>query len=153
MDGSPMRNFYSQYGEAKILIPTMDWVVQSAFDEARTDFIKGPPSATAAHQANDRSSNFKDAKLRMETITKNGIDTANLTLTKHIKVALAELKLEHPEVVISSVNETKMIKAIETLTFEMKNGYVQSRKITKSYEVNCLIASWKVYSSSNFTLF
>jgi hypothetical protein len=141
MDGSPMRNFYSQDGEAEILIPAMDWVVQSAFDEARTDFIKGPPSATAAHQANDRSSNFKDAKLGMETITKNGTDTTNLTLTKHIKVALAELKLEHPEVVISSVNETKMIKAIETLTFVMKNGYVQSRKITKSYEVNCLIAS------------
>jgi hypothetical protein len=45
MDGSPMRNFCSQDGEAEILIPAMDWVVQSAFDE---DFIKGPPSATAA---------------------------------------------------------------------------------------------------------
>jgi hypothetical protein len=79
-----MRHFYSQDGEAEILILAMDWVVQSAFDEARTDFIKGPPSATAAHQANDRSSNFKDDKLGMETVTKNGTDTTNLTLTKHI---------------------------------------------------------------------
>jgi hypothetical protein len=50
MDGTPMRNFYSQDGEAEILTPAMDWSVQSAFEEARTEFVKGPPSATAAHQ-------------------------------------------------------------------------------------------------------
>ena len=47
-----MRNFYSQDGEAEILVPAMCEEVQTAFQESITDFVKGPPSATAKHQAN-----------------------------------------------------------------------------------------------------
>jgi hypothetical protein len=137
MDGTPMRNVYSQDGEAEILTPAMDWSVQSAFEEARTEFVKGPPSATAAHQANDRSPIFKNTKLGMETVTKNDIDTSNPTLVKHVKVAILALKAEHPQIQLSHANETKMIKAIETLTYVQKNGYVQARKIVMGYEVSC----------------
>ena len=49
MDGSLMRIFYSQDGEAEILTPAMDAAVQAAFEGANTDFIKGPPSATGIH--------------------------------------------------------------------------------------------------------
>ena len=130
-----MRNFYSQDEEAEILIPAMDWAVQSAFAESRTDFVKGPPSATGAHQSCDRSPNFRDTKKGMETVTKNGTDTSNPTLSRHIKMAITTMKSEHPEIILSSDNETKIIKAIETLTYVQKNGYVQSRKIVMGYEV------------------
>lgn len=141
MDGSPMRNFYSQDGEAEILTPAMDWSVQSAFEVAKTDFVKGPPSATAAHQANDRSPIFKNTKAGMETVTKNDIDTSNPTLAKHVKISIVALKAAHPEIQLSHANETKMIKAIETLTYVQKNGYVQSRKIIMGYEVRLHFSS------------
>ena len=51
MDGSPMRNFYSQDGDAEIFTPTMDAAVQAAFEGANTDYIKGHPSATGIHQS------------------------------------------------------------------------------------------------------
>ena len=35
MDGSPMRNFYSQDGEAEILTPAMDAAAQAAFEGDR----------------------------------------------------------------------------------------------------------------------
>ena len=136
MDGTPMRNFYSQDGEAEILIPAMDQAVQSAFEESGTDFIKGPPSATGAHQSCDRSTNFRDTKKGMETVTKNGIDTTNVILANHVKSTITALKLAHPEITLSSANESKIIKAIETLTYVQKNGYVQSRKIIAGYEVS-----------------
>lgn len=60
-----MRNFYSQDGEAEILIPAMDPSVQSAFQDTLTDFIKGAPSATALHQANDQNAAFRDTKTGM----------------------------------------------------------------------------------------
>jgi hypothetical protein len=44
IDGTAMRNFYSQDGEAEILIPAMREEVQRGFQEAITDFVKGPPS-------------------------------------------------------------------------------------------------------------
>jgi hypothetical protein len=62
IDGTPMRNFYSQDGEAEILIPAMLDEVQEAFQGANTDFVKGPPSATAKHQANDANAAFRDTK-------------------------------------------------------------------------------------------
>ena len=131
-----MRNFYSQDGEAEILIPAMDPAVRSAFEESGTDFAKGPPSATSNHQPCDRSTNFRDTKKGMETVTKNGIDTSNVTLANHVKSTITALKQEHPEITLSSANESKIIKAIETLTYVQKNGYVQSRKIVLSYEVS-----------------
>ena len=140
MDGTPMRNFYSQDGEAEILIPAMDQAVQSAFEESGTNFIKGSPSATGAHQSCDRSTNFKDTKTGMETVTKNGIDTTNVTLANHVKSTITALKLAHPEITLSSANESKIIKTIETLTYVQKNGYVQSRKIIAGYEV-CLLSA------------
>lgn len=62
IDGTPMRNFCSQDGKAEILIPAMCEKVQEAFQEAKTDFSKGPPSATAKHQANDVNASFRDTK-------------------------------------------------------------------------------------------
>lgn len=133
-----MRNFYSQDGEAEILIPAMDPSVQSAFQDTLTDFIKGAPSATALHQANDQNAAFRDTKTGMDTITRNGIDTSNTTLAKHFKDVIIILKMEHPEIVLSATNETKMIKAVETLTYVQKNGYVSSRKNIMSYQV-CMV--------------
>jgi hypothetical protein len=130
-----MRNFYSQDGEAEILIPAMDPSVQSAFQDILTDFVKGPPSATALHQANDQNSAFKATKAGMEKITRNNINTTNTTLAKHVKDVIAILRLEHPEIIISSATELKIIKAIETLTFVQKNGYVCAEKNVKSYQV------------------
>lgn len=135
-----MRNFYSQDGEAEILIPAMDPSVQSAFQDTLTDFIKGAPSATALHQANDQNAAFRDTKTGMDTITRNGIDTSNTTLAKHFKDVIIILKVEHPEIVLSATNETKMIKAVETLTYVQKNEYVSSRKNIMSYQVWYLIS-------------
>ena len=131
-----MRNFYSQDGEAEILIPAMDASVQLAFQDIITDFVKGPPSATGIHQSWDRNTSFRDTKKGMETVTKNGIDTSNATLARNVKCVIAQLKVKHPEITLSSANESKMIKAIETLTYVQKNGYVQSRKHVMGFEVS-----------------
>ena len=130
IDGSPMRNYYSQDGEAEILIPAMDEEVQAAFEGANTDFIKGPPSATGIHQAWDRSTNFRDTKTGMETVTKNGTDTSNPTLARNIRRAITQLRVEFPV-----ANEAKIIAAIETLCYVQKNGYVTSRKHREGYKV------------------
>lgn len=90
MDGSPMRNFYSQDGEARIFTPAMDAVVQPAFEGANIDLIKGPPSATGIHQSWDRSTNFRNTKKIMETVKKNGINTINSTLAKNVKAAITQ---------------------------------------------------------------
>ena len=135
MDGSPMRNFYSQDGEAEILTPAMDAAVQAAFEGANTDFIKGPPSATGIHQSWDRSTNFRDTKKGIETVTKNGINTSNPTLARNVKAAITQLRAEFPVVTLSSANETKIIAAVETLCYVQKNGYVTSRKHVEGYKV------------------
>ena len=114
--------------------------MQSVFQDTLTDFIKGAPSATALHQANDQNAAFRDTKTGMDTITRNGIDTSNTTLAKHFKDVIIILKMEHPEIVLSATNETKMIKAVETLTYVQKNGYVSSRKNIMSYQVWYLIS-------------
>lgn len=106
----------------------MDPSVQSAFQEILTDFVKGPPSATALHQANDQNAAFRDTKKGMDTITRNGVGTTNATLAKHFKDVIVLLKGEHPHIILSAANESKMVKAIETLTYIQKNGYVQARK-------------------------
>lgn len=135
IDGSPMRNYYSQDGEAEILIPAIDVEVQAAFGGANAHFIKGPPSATGIHQAWDRSTNFRDTKTGMETVTKNGTDTSNPTLARNIRRAITQLRVEFPVVTLSSANEAKIIAAIETLCYVQKNGYVTSRKHREGYKV------------------
>ena len=139
MDGTPMRNFYSQDGEAEILVPAVDEVVQSAFAQCRTDFVKGPPSATGIHQSWDRNTSFRDTKKGMETVTKNGINTSDVTLAKNIKIALAGLRTQSPEAILSSAIENKIIKAIETLVYVQQNGYVQKRKHTMGYQVTTTV--------------
>jgi hypothetical protein len=131
-----MRNFYSQDGEAEILTPAMCDIVQAAFAAAFIDFAKGPPSATGIHQSWDRNTCFRDTKTGMRTVTEAGTDTSNPTLALHFRRAIAELKLKFPQVNIPSAVETKMIKAIETLTYVQKNGYVQARKHVTGYEGN-----------------
>ena len=79
-DGTAMRNLYSQDGEAEILMPAMDKRVQTAFKDSLTDFCKGPPSATAIHQAWDRLKSFRDFKKGMKTVTEAGTITSNRTL-------------------------------------------------------------------------
>ena len=123
-----MRNFYSQDGEAEIPIPPMDPTVQSAFQNILTDFIKGAPSAIALHQANDQNAAFRDTKKGMKTITRNVTVTTNATHAKHFKDVIVNLKVRHPEVMLSAATELKMINAVETLTYVQKNGYIQARK-------------------------
>ena len=102
--------------------------VQAEFEKDGVDFIKGPPSATGIHQANDRSTCFRDVKKGMKRITKNNTIISNNTLKRHVKDPIDTLKRNHKEVVLSSVNESKIIKAIETLTYVQKNCWVQARK-------------------------
>ena len=134
-----MRNFLSQDGEADLLIPAMDESVQAALQEINTDFIKGPPSATGIHQSWDRNTSFRDCKKGMETVTKNGYKTSNATLARHVKEAIKQMKSAHQEVILSSANESKIIKAIETLTYVQRNGYVTSQKHVMGYQVSLSI--------------
>lgn len=134
-----MRNFYSQDGEAEILVPAMCEEVQEAFQEAYTDFVKGPPSATAKHQANDANAAFRDTKTGVATVTRNGTDTSNPALAMHVREAVDELKTAFPIAIITSPNVSKLVAAIETLTYVQKNGYVQARKHVESYKVRSII--------------
>lgn len=139
-DGSSMRNFYSQDGEAEILTPAMSEVVQLAFKDSLTDFAKGPPSATGIHQSWDRSTSFRDCKKGMKTVTEAGIDTSNETLATNMRTAIRALKIKHSEVKMTSATEMKMIRACETLSYVQKNGYVTSRKHAMGYEVSQMYA-------------
>ena len=137
--GTPMRNFYSQDGEAEILVPAMCEEVQTAFQESNTDFVKGPPSATAKHQANIAWAAFKDTKAGVAKVTRHQIDTSNPTLAAHEKGAVTELKVVFPNAVITSPNVAKIIAAVETLSWVMKNGYVTQKNIVDSYKVRSII--------------
>ena len=145
-----MRNFYSQDGEAEILIPAMREDVQEAFQGANTDFVKGPPSATAKHQANDSNAAFRDTKAGVATVTRNETDTSNPTLAAHVREAVEELKTAFPNAIITSPNVSKLVAAVETLTYVQKNGYVQARKHVESYKVriiHMIILCITLYSS------
>ena len=74
--------------------------------------------------------------MRTVTVTEAGTDTSNPTLALHFRRAIAELKLNFPQVNIPTAVETKMVNAIETLTYVRKNGYVQARKHVTGNEVN-----------------
>ena len=132
-----MRNLYSQDGEAEILLPAMDRHVQAAFMDILTDFCKGPPSATAIHQAWDRNKSFRDCKRGMKTVTEAGTDTSNLTLDRNMKLAFRELKIAFPDINIPSAVEAKMMKAAEVIVFVQKSNYTNSRKHVVSYQVTC----------------
>lgn len=130
-DGTPARNFYSQDGEAEILTPAMDVVVQQAFEDSLTDFAKGPPSATGIHQSWDRNTSFRDCKRGMKT----GTDTSNPKLASNMKTSIRALKTKYSEVNITSAVESKMVKAAEMISFVHKSGYVNSRKHVIGSEV------------------
>jgi hypothetical protein len=132
-----MRNLYSQDGEAEILMPAMDPRVQAAFMDILTDFCKGPPSATAIHQAWDRNKSFRDCKRGMKTVTEAGTDTTNLTLERNMNLAFRDLKIAFPEVKIAAAVEAKMMKAAEVIVFVQKSNYTNSRKHVVSYQVTC----------------
>lgn len=80
-NGTPTRNFYSQYGEAEILLPAMCDVVQTAFKAAFIDYAKGHPSAIGIHQSWDRETYFRDT------------ETSNPTLALHIRRRLFQTQL------------------------------------------------------------
>lgn len=130
-----MRNFYSQDGEAEILIPAMCEEVQEAFKEANTDFVEGPPSATAKHQPNDVNASFRDTKKGVASVTRNETNVSNLTLAAHVRKAVQELKVAFPNAVMTSPNVTKLVAAVETLTYVQKNGWVTAKKHVDSYKV------------------
>lgn len=137
-DGTPARNFYSQDGEAEILTPAMDVVVQQAFEDSLTDFAKGPPSATGIHQSWDRNTSFRDCKRGMKTVTEAGTDTSNPKLASNMKTSIRALKTKYSEVNITSAVESKMVKAAEMISFVHKSGYVNSRKHVIGYEVDIM---------------
>ena len=109
------------------------WMRQPRQHLRVTDFIKGPPSATGILW--DRSTNFRDTKKAMETVTKNGINTSNPTLARNVKAAITQLRTEFPVETLSSANKTKILAAVETLCYVQKNGYVTSRKHVEGYKV------------------
>lgn len=149
-----MRDFYSQDGEAEILTPAMDENVQLAFKDARTDFAKGPPSATGIHQSWDRNTSFRDCKKGIKTVAEGGVDTSNPTLSKNMKKAINEVKAKQSEVSMTSAVETKMIKAAEVISFVQKNGYVTARKHAIGYEVKAIVckSTIKEHLSRTFQL-
>ena len=75
----------------------------------------------------------------METITKNGINTSNATLARHVREAIGEMRSKHPEVILSSANGSKIVKAIETLTYVQRKGYVTLQKHVMGYQVSLSI--------------
>lgn len=106
----------------------MTEVVQGAFQQANIDFVKGPPSATGIHQANDRNSAFRDTKAGMAKVTRCGTDCTNPTLDANVRKAIYERKQQFPLTVILSANVSKTVAAIETPTYVQKNVCVQARK-------------------------
>ena len=66
-------------------------------------------------------------------------DTSNPTLAAHVREAVDELKTAFPTAIITSPNVSKLVAAVETLTYVQKNGYVQARKHVESYKVRPII--------------
>ena len=133
-----MRNLYSQDGEAEILMPAMDERVQAAFMGSLTDFCKGPPSATAIHQAWDRNKSFRDCKKGMKAVTEAGTDTSNRTLEINMRQAFKDLRRTFPEVNVVSAVEDKMVKAAEVISYIQKSSYTNSCKHVIRYQVTAL---------------
>jgi hypothetical protein len=57
-----MRFMFYIDGEAIILKQALDPEVLAEFSNGLIDVLKGPPSASAIHQAADRSNTFRDLK-------------------------------------------------------------------------------------------
>jgi hypothetical protein len=75
---------------------------------------------------------------RQVTVTRNGTDTSNPTLAAHVREAVDELKAAFPIAIMTSPNVSKLVAAVETLTYVQKNGFVQARKHVESYKVRII---------------
>lgn len=107
--------------------------VQTAFREAKVDYVKGAPSATNIHQAADISSNFRSVKSGLRTVTKNRVEYRNTTLEANLRQALVQLKAAFPNVTIPALKANKFVNGVQRVAYVMKQGYYKAGEATKGF--------------------
>lgn len=102
INGEPSKIFFETDGEAIILNQVIETDLMDKFEAAKMVVMKGPAAGTSKHQPCDVSSNFKNVKAGIKTVTEKSINTSNPTLTKKLKKAIQEFNSEYPQAAISN---------------------------------------------------
>lgn len=101
-NGNPEVVFFSTDGEEIILRNGFDPEVKERMEAAAIHWGRVAAGTTRIHNANDRSSEFRDAHREIKTITKNSVDVSNDLLEKNIRGGFAALKTAFPDLSIGA---------------------------------------------------
>lgn len=77
-------------GELIIIKEAFDKEVLDAFADAKIDYVKGAPSATATTQSCDVSKNFRDVKSGIKYVVQNSVNITNPLIEKNVKLFFNE---------------------------------------------------------------
>ncbi|KAJ1422137.1 hypothetical protein B484DRAFT_433068 [Ochromonadaceae sp. CCMP2298] len=134
-DGEEMRIMLSIDSEAIILMEAYSPEVQALLRKARVDFVKGPPSATGAHQACDRASMFRNTKTTNKKLMKDLVTTFCGTLDRKLKGAFRGFAAANSTVSFSSDKRKKIAHRVQCLVYILTNGGCLPKKVQRSFVV------------------
>lgn len=134
------RLFLSTDGEMIILREVLESAeVLEAFMEARTDYMKGPPSGTSRHQPSDVSTNFRDVKTGMREVMKKGFTTSCKLLEHNLQLAFDAHNAKYHAGTNAESNKIdgeyrrKIMYGISSLVHVLRCKYFDSEKIVKGF--------------------
>jgi hypothetical protein len=127
---------FSTDGEQIIMQQAFDEEVIAAFDSVRTDYAKGPPSATSVHQPADVSTNFRSMKTGVREVDKKGKEFRSLELDQNIREAVAVLKHNFPSVSLTAPKVRKIVEGLQKIVFVMRSGYWKAGEAVQGF-VEC----------------
>lgn len=114
-NGNPEVVFFSTDGEEIILRNGFDPEVKERMEAAAIHWGRVAAGTTRIHNANDRSSEFRDAHREIKTITKNSVDVSNDLLEKNIRGGFAALKTAFPDLSIGAGFVDNIVRGILTV--------------------------------------
>ena len=129
-----MRSFLSSDGEAIILAQAMDNEVIADFASKHIDYAKGPPSCTASHQAADRQSVFKDAKLAVRKQIEMEKAFDNQPFVDELTKAFNSLCTKF-DIVIPAAYKKKLIFGAQHIVDALQNKAMTPEKVRKGYTI------------------
>jgi hypothetical protein len=133
-NGEPHPAFTYTDGEAIILNQAMEEDVLAAFDTNLITDAKGPPMRTKDHQDLDNTTEFRDVKTGMRTVSRRQMDYSNPFLESNFKEYFKVLRAEYPsQNVVSYEMQKKLTVALMQLVFVMQSKYHTPVKIREGF--------------------
>ena len=133
-DLSDMRHFLSADGEAIILQEAMSQMVLDAFEVAKIDYVKGPPSATSAHQSADRQSVFRESKSCVKKQIEQRRNVDNSLLEENLVDAFNSLNTRF-SITVPAAYRAKLIFGALHITHALANQALTPAKVVRGYTI------------------